>query len=1214
MKKLFLISLFITSYITVTAQAVPFPNSPSRGSATMRDRYLGGIQPDSMLAIPSKIYVDTTEANFSVVKFYSGAEIMTSSGGYKIWYRALNPNAWNLFATGIVPAQFNPIQGYGLLLTGTYPNITFTVDTTLISTKANVTANLLGYVKTIGVTTGNGVSAVSSGGQDPRLTVTLGNITPTSAVFSGVVTSTGGFVGNLTGSASTVGVTGTAANQVDYLIGVNGTVSGVYSPQVSSLGNITFNPSNGVFTTTGMDNYSAALPISALSKLYKQKADSLYAPISGGAYVTNVSGTGALSFINPTTTPIGTIDTLWSGGLTTRLRSRQMVDSLQNNINAKQPNISVTGENYLSWSSPTLTANAVNVSGTNITGVLKAAAFPALTGEATTTSGSLAVTLTNSAVIGKVLTGYTSGAGTVAATDNILQAIQKLNGNIVAIGTPVTSFNSRTGAVVPAAGDYNSITETLTNKSGNISQWTNNSGYLTANQAIVVTATGDATGTSTSSGTAPSLPLVLATVNSNVGSFGSASVVPVITVNGKGLITSVTTATIVAGSTTAALTMNNGGSGDASGTTFNGGTAKTISYNTIGAPSTTGTGASGTWGINVTGNSATTTLAANSTLWGGVTYAGPYLTTASAASTYVAQTTTVAGFALSGNVTLANLTATDATLTFSGTYTGATARTVGINLGNANTWTATQTFTAPVIAKASGISTITFPAGTNDAGYIKHVESTPDAGRMFFSVSDNDDTNDYFAFGNTQGGSFNERFKITANGIVQTGTWNGTAIANAYLANSTISGISLGSNLATLTFGTHLTGTSYNGSSAVTIATDATNIGTPSTIMARDGAGSTNVTSITALTAFIVAGATSDKFLKADGTLDGTTYVPATTTIAGFALSGNVTLANLTATDATLTLSGTYNGSTARTIGLNLGNANTWSATQTFSNTIVGSINGNAATVTNGIYTTSTFYLGTTSISLNRSSASQSLTGINIDGTAGSETLATVTGRGASTSANLTLGGVIDFAQFLASDAIYSHTNNGTISLNNNVSVLSTKTFTAGAATFASSVTATQGILNGGTASTSTTTGAGIITGGIGVSGAGYFGGNLTAPAHIGNNAASNGIDAIQSGGGSILGNLYRSEGKIQATSTTIDATATVWQDNTNGSAVTYTLPVTSALQGGNFMFFKTGTGNLTLSGTIITKAGASVGSLTIASTDGLQSFWFNGTTWVQKN
>jgi hypothetical protein len=40
-----------------------------------------------------------------------------------------------------------------------------------------------------------------------------------------------------------------------------------------------------------------------------------------------------------------------------------------------------------------------------------------------------AVTLSNAAVIGKLLTGYTSGAGTISASDSILSAIQKLNGN-----------------------------------------------------------------------------------------------------------------------------------------------------------------------------------------------------------------------------------------------------------------------------------------------------------------------------------------------------------------------------------------------------------------------------------------------------------------------------------------------------------------------------------------------------------------------------------------------------------------------------------------------------------------------------------------------------------------------------------------------------------------------------------------------------------------
>ena len=73
-----------------------------------------------------------------------------------------------------------------------------------------------------------------------------------------------------------------------------------------------------------------------------------------------------------------------------------------------------------------------------------------LTGEATSVGN--ATTLTNSAVIGKVLTGYTSGAGTVADTDTILQAIQKLNGNTAAAaGVPAGSIVGF-GSATPPTG------------------------------------------------------------------------------------------------------------------------------------------------------------------------------------------------------------------------------------------------------------------------------------------------------------------------------------------------------------------------------------------------------------------------------------------------------------------------------------------------------------------------------------------------------------------------------------------------------------------------------------------------------------------------------------------------------------------------------------------------------------------------------------------
>lgn len=66
--------------------------------------------------------------------------------------------------------------------------------------------------------------------------------------------------------------------------------------------------------------------------------------------------------------------------------------------------------------------------------------------------------------------------------------------------------------------------------------------------------------------------------------------------------------------------------------------------------------------------------------------------------------------------------------------------------------------------------------------------------------------------------------------------------------------------------------------------------------------------------------------------------------------AADVSLANLTATNSSLTFSGTYDGSTARTIGLNVGNANAWTALQTFTN----------ASSTQFSAATETFYIDST--------------------------------------------------------------------------------------------------------------------------------------------------------------------------------------------------------------------------------------------------------------
>lgn len=83
--------------------------------------------------------------------------------------------------------------------------------------------------------------------------------------------------------------------------------------------------------------------------------------------------------------------------------------------------------------------------------------------------------------------------------------------------------------------------------------------------------------------------------------------------------------------------------------------------------------------------------------------ANNFVTTISAVGGTTCGTATISGVNLGG--TLANLTATDSTLTFSGTYTGATARTIGLNLAQPNAWTGLATFT--------NASSTQLTAGTN---------------------------------------------------------------------------------------------------------------------------------------------------------------------------------------------------------------------------------------------------------------------------------------------------------------------------------------------------------------------------------------------------------------------------------------------------------------------------------------------------------------------
>lgn len=172
----------------------------------------------------------------------------------------------------------------------------------------------------------------------------------------------------------------------------------------------------------------------------------------------------------------------------------------------------------------------------------------------------------------------------------------------------------------------------------------------------------------------------------------------------------------VTASTPASATFNNGGGGDASGTTFNGSTARTISYNTIGAPSVTGANASGTWNISVTGSASSATNvasgAANQLLYQSGASTTTFVTAPTTASTYLKWT----GSAFAWDQPTSGTTSNAVTFNNGGvgaasgtTFDGSVARTISYNTVGAPSTTganASGTWSISVSGNAATASAI----------------------------------------------------------------------------------------------------------------------------------------------------------------------------------------------------------------------------------------------------------------------------------------------------------------------------------------------------------------------------------------------------------------------------------------------------------------------------------------------------------------------------
>ena len=722
------------------------------------------------------------------------------------------------------------------------------------------------------------------------------------------------------GAAATVnvGVTNTGAPGSYALVNNSGTTSDAVFNFTIPAGTTGAQGPTGTTGATGPGVPTGGNTNQVLAKINSADFNTQWINIAGTGTVTSVDGSGGATGLSLTGGPITVAGTLTLGGTLNVASGGSGAVSLTGYLigngtsaftaSTTIPTTALSGtvtNAQLANSSLTINGNLVSLGGTTTVTAINPFALTIGTGlSGTSYNGSAAVTvaLSNTAV---TLGAY--GSASVVPTFTVNAQGQLTLATNATISIPASAINT----AIPNSGLANSAITI------------NGSAISLGGTVSVGTVTSLSSTTLSIAGTSAVPTVNLTSGIVTAGTTGSASLIPVVTVDTYGRVTAVTTAANPQGTVTSVS-----GTGTVNGITLTGTVTSTGSI-TLGGT------------LGGIGNSQLT----NSTISGislGSNLAALTIGTGLSGTSYNGGTAATVAIANSGVTT--------------GTYGSASViPVITVNAQGQITNVSTQATNAPAYQgtwnASTNTPTLTSGVGTQSYYYVVSVAGTTNLdGVNAWNVGDwaifsgttwtkvpgsasesftNLTTTNLAVTGLTGYTYANGASNLTASTTIPTTALSGT-VSNAQLANSTISGISLGSSLAALTIGTGLSGTSYSGGTAATIAIS-----------------NTAVTAGAYTNANITVNAQGQITLAANGSPGGVTTFSAGTT--GFTPS--------TASTGAIVLAGT----------LNVANGGTGVTTSTGSGSVVLSTSPTLVTPllgtpTSGVVTNLT---GTASININ---------------------------------------------------------------------------------------------------------------------------------------------------------------------------------------------------------------------------------------------------------